>query len=150
MELKFTKQYAHLLSTDNGRCGPNGLRNFWTVILFSLKYALISQILYSIIKLIKGFLGPSPGLYMWQHWISIYWINAWKNPDIYNICHPPLHTLSMLSFLLYRTYKSHIMETVSLSDPPSYQYTCTISISIVYFLTQWKQCLSSATVNRSI
>lgn len=113
MELKFTKQYPHLLSTDNGRCGPNGLRNFWTVILFSLKYALISQILYSIIKLIKGFLGPSPGLYMWQHWISIYWINAWKNPDINNIYHPPLHTLSMLSFLLYRTYKSHIMETLN-------------------------------------
>lgn len=100
MELKFTKQYPHLLSTDNGRCGPKGLRNFWTVILFSFKYALISQILYSIIKLFKGFLGPSPGLYMWQHWISIYWINAWKNSDINNITFLFI-LLSMLSFLLY-------------------------------------------------
>ena len=70
-ELDMTKatqqQHPHLLSTDNDRCGLNGLRNFWTVILLSLKYALISQILYSIIRLIKGFLGPSPGLYMWQH-----------------------------------------------------------------------------------
>lgn len=85
---------------------------------------------------------------MWQHSISICWINVWRNPDINNIYHLPLHSLSMLSFLFHGWYKSHVMGTDSTSGLSP--YIRTISISVVYFLTQWKQCLFSAHVNRPV